>query len=51
MDQNTEMPLNTVDGIVPIDPVEQQRKEEFEKKQKEIAEANEILKQTKIDET
>lgn len=51
MDQNTEMPLNTVDGIVPIDPVEQQRKEEFEKKQKEIAEANEILKQTKIEET
>lgn len=51
MDQNTEMPINTVDGVVPIDPVEQQRKEELEKKQKEIAEANEILKQTKIEET
>ena len=54
MDQNTEMTIttvNVVDGVVPIDPVEQQRKEEFEKKQKEIAEANEILKQTKLEET
>ncbi len=58
MDKNTEKseifkdtsPVNMVDGVVPIDPVEQQRKEEFEKKQKEISEASEIMKQTQLDE-